>query len=122
MEAPLDAAVGAAPALGLRTRSAQDFGAGFGAGVTGVSSACSAFSIGAAVCSDVVGVARAALCSSEVGAATSAEADPVRFSAAGGDALAFPMIGRFGTAIAVLVSRRACCDCVGVDLGDGTVA
>ena len=61
MEAPLDAATGAAPALGRRTRSAHDLGAGFGAGVEEVSSACWPSAAGTIACSEVIGAVRVAL-------------------------------------------------------------
>ncbi len=83
-----------------RTRSAQDFGAGFGGGAAGTaasSAGCSPFAV-----SD--------FCSPDVDTGAACEVgDAIGLSeVAGGDGLGLAIPGMFGTAIAVRVSRRAC--------------
>ena len=115
--APLGAAADALPAVFLRTKSAQDFGAGLGGGVFGASTASSVVcvpSVSTTGASPSAGAACAELCVSTAGACC--------LSTAGGEALGLAMPGMLGTAIAVLVSRRACWDCVGVVFGDGAFA
>lgn len=96
------------------TRSAHDFGAGFGGGEIGASVSSVDFSSGttAIVCSsDVVVVISSASVDLDVGLSTAA-----------GDGFGLCRFGMFGTAIAVLVSLRPCCGWVGVAfVGEETV-
>jgi hypothetical protein len=86
----------------LRTRSAHDFGAGLGAGVAGAA-ASSAFESAEV---------EAGFASSLAGSTADCEVeDCVGLSeVAGGEAFGRAIPGMFGTAMAVRVSRRVCCD------------
>ena len=109
MVSPLNG-VAAAPDLGRRTKSAHDLGADFGAGVSFGASASEA----GCICEvSVFSSSAFGVCSSFVLVGVSC------FTVAGGEAsLSFGSPGMFGTAMAVRVSLRACCCCVGVGFGE----